>query len=59
MKSLIAALILPLILIGFLTNSVAMRFLGKIDGSVSYPLLALLCNVVFALILFHRISKKL
>lgn len=50
---------MPLILIGFLTNSVAMRYLGKVEGEVGYPLFALLCNVVLVLIIFDRIRKKL
>nr|AKN37157.1 hypothetical protein [Vibrio genomosp. F6] len=58
-KSRLSALILPLILVGFCTNSVAMRMLGKVDGEVTYPLAVLVACSILSLYLIYDINKLL
>lgn len=58
-KSRLSALILPLILVGFCTNSVAMRLLGKVDDEVTFPLAILVASSIISLYLIYDINKLL
>lgn len=56
-KSRLSVLALSLILVGFCTNSVAMRVLGKVDGEVTYPLTILVASSILSLCLIYDINK--
>ncbi|MGP4945188.1 hypothetical protein [Pseudoalteromonas nigrifaciens] len=56
-NKLLGALVFVLLIVGFLTNSVAMRVFGDVQGSIAFPLILLVLNAVFAGLLITKIQK--
>lgn len=55
----LSVLVMVLLVTGFLVNSVSMRVLGIVEGSLFFPVSILLINVVLALVLMSRINNKI
>lgn len=58
-KKLLGALVFVLLIVGFLTNSVAMRVFGEVQGSIAFPLVLLVLNAVLAGWLINKVQKRI
>lgn len=58
-NKLLGILVFALLIVGFLTNSVAMRVFGEVEGNITYPLVLLVLNAVLAGWLINKIQKRI
>lgn len=58
-NKLLGVLVFVLLIVGFLTNSVAMRVFGVVQGNIGYPLVLLVLNAVLAGLLINKIQKRI
>jgi hypothetical protein len=57
MSKLLSVLVLTLLATGFLTNSVAMRVTGEIEGSVLFPSVALLGCAALSAVIIAKVNR--
>lgn len=58
-NTLLGVLVFVLLIVGFLTNSVATRVFGEVQGNIAYPLMLLVLNAVIAGWLINKIQKHI
>ena len=57
MAKLLGALVLTLLVTGFLTNSVAMRVMGEVEGSIVFPVVVLIASAALAAVIIAKVNK--
>lgn len=57
MSKLLSVLVLTLLATGFLTNSVTMRLIGEIEGSVWFPSVALLGFAALSAVIIAKVNR--
>lgn len=57
MDKLLGALVLTLLATGFLTNSVALRIMGEVEGSIVFPSAALIASAALAAVIITKVNR--